>query len=130
MTCHTDHPEAEKAYLHFVEHIEPEMKPRQFALEQAYLAQPLRAELQPDGIDVLIVSPSTTDTEFFDAAMGDKQQLKWLAKGQSPEAVARAAVRAMERGKHEIILTPGGKAMVWFDRLFPTLTDDLVRRYA
>src|SRR5689334_346733 len=32
MTCHTDNVEAEKAYLHFVENIEPQVKPRQFEL--------------------------------------------------------------------------------------------------
>jgi short-subunit dehydrogenase len=89
----------------------------------------LRSELAPEGIDVLIVNPSTTDTEFFDAAMGDKRLLPWLAKGQSPEAVARAALRAIERGKHDIILTAGGKGMVWFDRLMPTITDNLVTKY-
>ena len=45
MTCHTDNPDAEKAYLHFVEHIEPELKPRQFKLDRLYLAQPLRHQL-------------------------------------------------------------------------------------
>jgi oligoendopeptidase F len=40
MTCHTDHAEAEKAYLHFVEHVEPQLKPRHFALEQIYVAHP------------------------------------------------------------------------------------------
>jgi short-subunit dehydrogenase len=94
------------------------------------LSDALRSELAPEGIDMLIVSPSTTDTEFFDVALGDKRKLPWLTRGQSPDAVARAAVRAMERGKHEVILTIGGKAMVWFDRLFPTLTDRLVQRFA
>ena len=45
MTCHTDSPDAEKAYLHFVENVEPQLKPRQFALENIYIAHPLRAEL-------------------------------------------------------------------------------------
>ncbi len=45
MTCHTDSADAEKAYLHFVEHVEPQLKPRQFALEQLYVAHPSRAEL-------------------------------------------------------------------------------------
>jgi oligoendopeptidase F len=36
MTCHTDNPDAEKAYLHFVENVEPQLKPRQFALEKIY----------------------------------------------------------------------------------------------
>src|ERR1039457_3762468 len=38
MTCHTDNAYAEKAYLHFVEHVEPQLKPRHFALEQIYVA--------------------------------------------------------------------------------------------
>ena len=45
MTCHTDNSDAEKAYLHFVEHIEPALKPRQFALEQLYLANSARSLL-------------------------------------------------------------------------------------
>ncbi len=40
MTCHTDNADAEKAYLHFVEHVEPQLKPRQFALENIYVAHP------------------------------------------------------------------------------------------
>ncbi|HEX7654858.1 MAG TPA: M3 family metallopeptidase, partial [Verrucomicrobiae bacterium] len=45
MTCHTDSPEAEKAYLDFVEHIEPQIKPRQFILEQIYARHPQRSAL-------------------------------------------------------------------------------------
>src|SRR5437762_1199527 len=41
MTCHTDDPEAERAYLHFVEKIDPQLKPRQFALSKRYVAHPL-----------------------------------------------------------------------------------------
>ncbi|HEY2084116.1 MAG TPA: hypothetical protein VGI88_15140, partial [Verrucomicrobiae bacterium] len=37
MTCHTDNTDAEKAYLYFVEKIDPELKPRQFELEKTYL---------------------------------------------------------------------------------------------
>jgi oligoendopeptidase F len=48
MTCHTDNPDAEKAYLHFVEHVEPQLKPRQFALEKIYVAHPLRGKLSPE----------------------------------------------------------------------------------
>ncbi len=45
MTCHTENADAEKAYLQFVELIEPQLKPRQFALEQLFLAHPLRKKL-------------------------------------------------------------------------------------
>src|SRR5262245_8217599 len=52
MTCHTDDPEAEQAYLHFVEHIEPALKPRQFKLEQLYLQHPARKDLARDRYEV------------------------------------------------------------------------------
>jgi oligoendopeptidase F len=45
MTCHTDNADAEKAYLHFVENVEPQIKPRQFILEKTYVAHPLRSQL-------------------------------------------------------------------------------------
>jgi oligoendopeptidase F len=45
MTCHTDNEEAEKAHLHFLEQIEPRLKPRQFKLAQVFLAHPLRSRL-------------------------------------------------------------------------------------
>src|SRR5690349_9154538 len=45
MTCHTDNAEAEKAYLHFVGNIEPQLKPRQFKLSEIFLKHPLRKQL-------------------------------------------------------------------------------------
>ncbi len=47
----------------------------------------------------------------------------------SAEAVARRAVKAIRRGRHEIILTPGGKLLVWFDRLCPPVVNRLVSRF-
>jgi oligoendopeptidase F len=52
MTCHTDNADAEKAYLHFVEQIEPQLKPRQFKLEQIYLNHPVRNRLSPARYEV------------------------------------------------------------------------------
>jgi len=45
MTCHTDNPEAERGYLHFVEEIDPQAKPRQFKLARLFLEHPARAGL-------------------------------------------------------------------------------------
>src|SRR5712691_8515693 len=53
MTCHTDNPDAEKAFLHFVENIEPQLKPRQFQLARAYVAHPLRGQLPKRRYEVL-----------------------------------------------------------------------------
>jgi oligoendopeptidase F len=52
MTCHTDNAEAEKAYLDFVEHVEPQLKPRQFALEKIYVGHPQREALPRNRFEV------------------------------------------------------------------------------
>jgi oligoendopeptidase F len=44
-SCHTDDPEIAKAYLHFVEQIEPKVKPLAFALRKKFLECPHRASL-------------------------------------------------------------------------------------
>lgn len=94
------------------------------------MSDALRAEFAPLGIDVLIVSPSTTQSEFFDVALGDKQKLPWLKiPGMTSAAVARAAVKAMRAGRHEVILSPGGKLLVWLDRLCPPLVNRLVAKW-
>jgi oligoendopeptidase F len=54
MTCHTDNAEAEKAYLHFVENIEPQTKPRQFRLEQTFIGHPLKAKLPMPRYEVFL----------------------------------------------------------------------------
>ena len=45
MTCHTEDAASKQAYLDFVEHIEPELKPRQFRLSELFLKHPLRRAL-------------------------------------------------------------------------------------
>jgi len=54
MTCHTDNAEAEKAYLHFVENIEPQTKPRQFRLERLFIRHPLRGRLPIPRYEVFV----------------------------------------------------------------------------
>jgi short-subunit dehydrogenase len=89
----------------------------------------LRTELAGQGIDVLLVSPSTTDSEFFDAAIDDATGIRWKERGAVPPAyVARKVLAAMRRGDHEIILTASGKAIVWLDRLAPTLANRMLAR--
>ncbi len=45
MTCQTDDPEREKAFLHYVEQIEPKLKPRFDRLNKKFVACPARAKL-------------------------------------------------------------------------------------
>jgi oligoendopeptidase F len=51
-TCHTDNAEAEKAYLHFVEVIDPALKPRQFTLAELFLKHTFRHQLSPAQYEV------------------------------------------------------------------------------
>ncbi|MGQ9734691.1 MAG: M3 family oligoendopeptidase [Candidatus Bipolaricaulia bacterium] len=45
MTCQTDDPERERAYLHFIEEIEPKAKPRFQRLRERYVQSPARTGL-------------------------------------------------------------------------------------
>ncbi len=88
----------------------------------------LRAELARDGIDVLLVSPSTTRSEFFDQVIAGDGTSQ-AGRGMPPEVVAAKAIRAIQRGKHEIILSWGGWFLVWLDRLAPGLANRMVARF-
>jgi short-subunit dehydrogenase len=89
----------------------------------------LRAELASEPIDVLLVSPSTTETEFFQKVAGNTQKPHGRFGAKSPAYVARATIRGIKAGRHEIILSTGGRLLVWLDRLCPPLADWLVARW-
>jgi oligoendopeptidase F len=83
MTCHTDDPEAEKAYLHFVEKIEPQVKPRQFKLAQVYVAHPVRSQLpksryevfdRDTGVQVELFRPENVPLETEEAKLSQQYQ--------------------------------------------------------
>ncbi len=94
------------------------------------LSDSLRAELADQGVDMLLVSPSTTDSEFFDSVLENSTGKSWkLSSAQSPEVVARKTISAIQRNKHEIILTWSGWGLVWLDRLFPSIANRMVARF-
>ena len=83
MTCHTDNAEAEQAYLHFVEQVEPQLKPRQFALEQLYVAHPQRKNLPKARYEVFdhdvanhvqLFRPENVALETEEAKLGQQYQ--------------------------------------------------------
>jgi short-subunit dehydrogenase len=94
-------------------------------------SEALRAELAGQGIDVLLVSPGTTETEFFEHLVAKREKLPWAkAVGISAAAVAEQTVRALERGRREIFPNWRGRAMVVANRLFPGLVDRAVAKLA
>jgi short-subunit dehydrogenase len=93
------------------------------------LTDAVRIELGQHGIDMLLVCPSTTRTEFFDVAEGKMERPLDRFGAMSPEAVAQQTVRAIAAGKREIIISFGGKALVWLDRLWPSAADWFIARW-
>lgn len=94
-------------------------------------SQSLRAELAGDGIDVLLVSPGTTDTGLADHLVEERIQLPWAGmKGVTSQRVARAMVIAIERGKHEIVPNWRGWWMLLGHRLTPNIIDAVMERLA
>jgi len=98
-----------------------------FALQG--FSESLRAELAPAGIDVLVVSPGTTQTEFFERSIDAALNRRPDRQGMDPAVVARRTIAAIRRGKHEIVVGASGRLLVWANRLFPRLLDSLLARY-
>ena len=93
-------------------------------------SESLRAEVAAEGVDVLVVSPGTTETEFFDAVVERTSEPNWPKhKVVSAEEVARQALRAMRSGLHEVVPYRGGRAFIILGALFPTWVDRIVARH-
>ena len=93
-------------------------------------SEAIRAEFARDGIDVLVVSPGTTETEFFDKVIEHTGEPSWPDHAPvSAAEVARRTVRAIRHGRHEIMPYRWGKVLCWLNRLSPRLVDWLMTRY-
>jgi short-subunit dehydrogenase len=92
-------------------------------------SEALRAELAGQGVDVLLVSPGATETEFFNHLIAKRSDLPWgRAKAVSAAAVAKHTVRALERGRREIFPNWRGRALVLANRLLPGVVDRAMAR--
>ncbi len=92
-------------------------------------SEALRAELSKDGIDVLVVSPGLTQTNFSHNMLEQKALLKMdHLRGMTAEAVADATLKALAKGKAETTLTFQGKLLVFVSRFLPRLADRIAAR--
>jgi short-subunit dehydrogenase len=97
------------------------------------LSESLRAEFASAGVGVLVVSPGTTETGFFDNVLEMRSKLPWRkpgTRGTSPEYVAKQTAWAVEHDKPEIVPSGSGKLLVLANRLFPRIVDRAMRRMA
>jgi len=94
-------------------------------------SESVRVELRRHGIDVLVVCPGLTRTEFTASAMSRGNKPDWPAHaGVSAEYVARRTVRAICAGKREIMPFAWGRVLRLMNHLAPSLVDRILARYA
>ena len=92
-------------------------------------SEALRAELAKDGVDVLLVCPGLTQTNFSHNMIEQKALVPLdHLRGMTPEQVAAATLRAIEKGRNETILTFKGKLIVLVSRFLPWFADFFTKR--
>lgn len=98
---------------------------------QVGLAECLRAEVAGSGIDVSVVYPISTETEFFDVMSQQTGTTVTRAHGprQSVETVAEAIARAIARPVPEVYPYRKSRLLVVASAIAPGVTDRLVRRF-
>jgi len=89
----------------------------------------LRAELAKDNVDVLMIAPGLTQTNFSHNMIEQsaKVQLDHM-RGMTSEEVATATWDAAMRGKDEVFLTRQGRLLLRVNRFLPWLVDRIMRR--
>lgn len=79
-------------------------------------SEALWEENRPHGVKVMALCPGVTETNFFEAARGEKPPAR---ASQTPEEVVETALRGLARGKSHIISGWINRAMTESERLFP-----------
>ena len=94
------------------------------------ISESMRIELKQSNIDVSIVSPAATTTEFSEHIRhGDvKEGFKSAGPIQSAEAVAAAIVRCIEDPKIEVFPARFARFLAWANALAPSLVDKVMMR--
>jgi short-subunit dehydrogenase len=92
-------------------------------------SQAIRAELSKDGIDVIVINPGLTQTNFSKNMLEQKAKIQLdHLRGMTSEEVAEKTLRAIEKGKNNLNLTFRGKLLVLFSRFAPAIIDLFARK--
>jgi short-subunit dehydrogenase len=97
---------------------------------QVGFAESLRTEFAGTGIEISVVFPVSTETEFRSAMERDYgHTVAGLGPKQTVADVARAMVDGIRRGRVEIYPHPVSRGLTVLNAVAPRFTDRLVRRY-
>jgi short-subunit dehydrogenase len=95
----------------------------------AGFSEAIRAELAKDGIQVVVVSPGLTQTNFSKNMLEQKARMPMdHLRGMTSEEVAEATLKAIAAGKTEVTLTLKGKLLVLVNRFAPWVVDFFARK--
>ena len=95
----------------------------------AGFSEAIRAELDKDGIDVIVVNPGLTQTNFSKNLLENKARMPMdHLRGMTSEQVARATLDAVAAGKPEVTLSFGGKMLVLVTRFAPWIVDIFAKK--
>ena len=92
------------------------------------MSEALRDELFSTGVRVSLVCPGTTETGFFEyAERGKIPSASRLILAIPPERVARAIIRAVERGSYRIVVPWTAAVFMKMKEIFPRTAHFLMR---
>jgi short-subunit dehydrogenase len=95
----------------------------------AGFSEAIRAELAKDGIQVVVVNPGLTQTNFSKNMLEQKARMQMdHMRGMTSEDVAEATLKAVAAGKTEVTLTLKGKLLVLVTRFAPWVVDFFARK--
>jgi short-subunit dehydrogenase len=93
------------------------------------LSEAIRGELAVHGIDVLVINPGLTQTNFPSNMLERKSRLKVdHMRGMTADQAAKATLKAIANGTNEVTFTVQGKMFVFVSRFFPRLVDRIAAR--
>jgi short-subunit dehydrogenase len=95
----------------------------------------IRMELRQQGVEVLVVTPSTTASDFFSHLVEDTTTLSRTAPAHRrwampPDYVARRILRALETRQRELFLPPISAWILPLLQVCPTMADWLAARFS
>jgi short-subunit dehydrogenase len=97
---------------------------------QIGLAEALRAELAGSGVDVSVVLPVSTRTEFLDAIARDfGRRVRGVGPQQTAERVAEAIVATIRRPRFEVYPYVPARALPLLNALSPEICGWVLRKF-
>src|SRR5262249_41251782 len=95
------------------------------------ISEALRVEMQGSGIEVSVINPAATRTEFgANVRQGDvTAKFNAIGRVQSAEEVGAAIVQCIKKPKAEVYPYRVSRLLVWINAVSPSLVDKVMKRF-